>query len=954
MLQYEEYDKKRRVEAARGYCFISPYFNNRNAMIKNKLLTALVMIGLISLNVEPYIAAAQTPGGTSTSGVSVLMNENFESTSDNGSIPSGWTKTGDWGVADASGDFGHVLYGDFPNIPYAGDKTGTVQTPTFDMTGATSATVDLLTRCDTEYTPNTDFMTLQASGDNGTSWSDLMTWNEPTIDTDTDPSGTAVKNLSGIAIPSNLLTSTFKLGFKWQTNGTDNDHDGCFIDNVTLTKNGTGSTGSTGGTGGTGTTTPGTGTTTPSTGTTTPSTGDTGTTTPSTGTTTPSTGDTGTTTPSTGTTTPSTGTTTPSTGGTGTTTPGTGETGGTATTTTSQSISACALLSGDGTTYTLSQNITSANTCFIIDANNVTLDGNGHTITGGDTAGQFAVTAQNKSGITVKNLGATHYEQAFSFSAVNNSTFDADTLNNNSYGFVLHGGSGNTIKNTTANNNLNVGIYVQNAGNTTIDRNTANSNAVGINLDASNLNIVTNNTANSNDRGILLLTSNDNAVSGNTANQNAFGIALETGSTHNTVTNNTQNGNGVGLAVGSGSNTFTGLHIDSSTSKAIRFYESDSSGNVVNDTVLSNTGSLGYDVSFDPSGANFGAAAVNGTVFNNTPIARFTISKPGTFTVKNAFGSAQLLQDTNGSGENFSNDLKIESGKITVATSSIFDSHQIRLTLNNTIATSSQIQRNGVACSNCNDFTSTSDGSNSISFTIFNAGVYTTTGSTTAPAGGTGTTTLGNGTTTPGTGDTGTTTPSTGTTTPSTGTTTPSTGNTGTTTDSTATTTQDVTTATPTPTPAPVVTSSGGGGGGGYLPAIVLSSGTNTGSSQSTNLDSALQSLANSLGAGTGVTPVTTTVVTTTAVKNNGSLGASNFPSQIAESSPSISPSPELTGIGGPDASAFGTDNSGDLTAAAASSTPANGFFGTKAGAITVGVIILLIIGGIIYGASRT
>ncbi|MGC1870129.1 MAG: right-handed parallel beta-helix repeat-containing protein [Acidobacteriaceae bacterium] len=150
---------------------------------------------------------------------------------------------------------------------------------------------------------------------------------------------------------------------------------------------GTGTTGTgTTGTGTTGTGTTGTGTTgTGTTGTGTTGTGTTGTGTTGTGTT--GTGTTGTGTTGTGTTgTGTTGTGTTGTGTTGTGTTGTGTTGTGTTPPTGTALTACKDLTASGSYY-LANDVSSAGTCFGIDANNITLNLNGHTITYGTGGG---------------------------------------------------------------------------------------------------------------------------------------------------------------------------------------------------------------------------------------------------------------------------------------------------------------------------------------------------------------------------------------------------------------------------------------------------------------------------------------------------------------------------------------------------------------------------------------
>lgn len=734
-------------------------------------------MGMIALNTQPFIALAQT--ATSGTGVAVFS-ENFNSTSDH-AVPTGWTKTGDWGVVEAGETYGKVLYGDSANFVYLAQTGARITSPSIDLSSVSNANISFVTRCDTEYTAGTDFMTLQVSGD-GTTFADLQSWNEATIDSDSSPEDRVVKTFSNIEIPSQHLTSDAKIAFVWTANAEDNDHDGCFIDDVVVTANGTGSGNTDGGS--TGTTTDNTDNNGGNTGTTTDNTGGTATTTPVGN----NDGGTGTTTNNTGTTTDSTGgtsTTTDNTGGTSTTTPGSNAGSGNNgnTNTTVHTLDSCATLVDAGATYRLTRNVNSSDTCFEITADNITLDGAGFEVLGDRGMGHYGVRAEQHTGITIKNLALRDFEYGVWFTQVDNSTIENARLEGNSYGFVLHGGNGTEVKSTAALNNGNAGIYLKDASNSMVQGITATDNEVGIHLDSSDGNTVRDSTTRSNDRGILLTSSNNNVITSNTSSDNVFGIALEMTSNENTISSVGLTNNYEAVAIGSGNNTFSGLDIEGTRSKAIRFFEEESINNTISDTRIVSSQAEALDLSFDNSGTNSSRAGVNGTVLMNTPITRYFINNPGgTFTYGNSFGSIMFTSPVTGSGMNLSEELKIENGRITIGSG--FDG-----TVDITFATSSNITdtsllKDGVACDTC------TAGANGLVFSVTGEGVYelqgtvsTSTSNSTTTDNGTGTSTNNTGTTT---NNTGTTTNNTGTTTNNTGTTT---NNTGTTTDSTGTTT---------------------------------------------------------------------------------------------------------------------------------------------------------------------
>ena len=172
----------------------------------------------------------------STIADSLLTNETFESITPP-SLPSGWTKGGtnnNWGTYNFSS--GNVLYGDLA-LPYANSSSTTVTSPTFNLGGSTGATMSFRTHCDTEYTTTDwrDYMALEISSD-GTNFTEVGRWDEAFLDNDSSPVNTSPVIYLSANFGTQDLTSNFRFRFHWITNSNDNSYDGCWVDNVKITK----------------------------------------------------------------------------------------------------------------------------------------------------------------------------------------------------------------------------------------------------------------------------------------------------------------------------------------------------------------------------------------------------------------------------------------------------------------------------------------------------------------------------------------------------------------------------------------------------------------------------------------------------------------------------------------------------------------------------------------------
>jgi len=163
------------------------------------------------------------------------LSEDFEAVTPP-AVPSGWVKAGtsnNWGTYALPTT--KVLYGDLA-YPYANNANTTITSPTYDL-GTGGANIDFWTKCDTQYLTDgwADYMALEFSS-NGSTFTQVLQWDEAAIDSDTNPSDGAVYHFENLSIPTQYLTSNFKFRLRWVTNSSDNDYDGCLVDDVIITK----------------------------------------------------------------------------------------------------------------------------------------------------------------------------------------------------------------------------------------------------------------------------------------------------------------------------------------------------------------------------------------------------------------------------------------------------------------------------------------------------------------------------------------------------------------------------------------------------------------------------------------------------------------------------------------------------------------------------------------------
>lgn len=127
----------------------------------------------------------------------------------------------------------------------------------------------------------------------------------------------------------------------------------------------------------------------------------------------------------------------------------------------------------DATTKTCTLNIDLTET-IQIDSNNITLDGNGHVLTGYNTGN--GVYLYGKSGVAIRNLNVKSFTYGIYLYNSSNNTLVSNVTNSNRSDGVYIYGSNNILTNNTANSNGNNGITLTGSTNSRLTDNTAQEN----------------------------------------------------------------------------------------------------------------------------------------------------------------------------------------------------------------------------------------------------------------------------------------------------------------------------------------------------------------------------------------------------------------------------------------------------------------------------------------------
>ena len=197
---------------------------------------------------------------------------------------------------------------------------------------------------------------------------------------------------------------------------------------------------------------------------------------------------------------------------------------------------------------------------FVINADYVTLDGNGHTLTGGGPAdggggggAGDGVLIPGRTGVTVRNLTVRQFDYGIRVQDSIDATITGNTTTNNAWvGISVHNSSGSLVTgNTVSNLNMDTGIFVGfGAGGNTLSGNDISGTERGIFLyDQSNNNSIDSNSLSGAGWGVSVFSSIGNSVINNTITAGSIGVLLRSLAETNSVSGNVISSNGTGLQV---------------------------------------------------------------------------------------------------------------------------------------------------------------------------------------------------------------------------------------------------------------------------------------------------------------------------------------------------------------------------------------------------------------------
>ncbi|MFH1630805.1 MAG: NosD domain-containing protein, partial [Candidatus Aenigmatarchaeota archaeon] len=270
--------------------------------------------------------------------------------------------------------------------------------------------------------------------------------------------------------------------------------------------------------------------------------------------------------------------------------------------------SPAALACGDTITSStnMTENLTSAGTCFTIGANDVVLDCAGYKITGDGTG--IGVDMLNYNNTIIKNCDITGFATGVDVDGISIGTVVNNSIyNNTQYGIATVGtpNNANVTGNRVYNNSIH-GILIPGGTGHNLTYNSVYNNTQGGIVLLGQPNIVIYNNVTSNAYGLLLISSDNNTVTGNIINNNSdFGVAVMVTSDYNNITDNIiANNTAYGLMLtnnpavsNTSNNTFNNFLRNNITGNGvgIHSFQNNTNNTYINNTIANSTNQSFYN-----------------------------------------------------------------------------------------------------------------------------------------------------------------------------------------------------------------------------------------------------------------------------------------------------------------------------------------------------------------------
>lgn len=296
-----------------------------------------------------------------------------------------------------------------------------------------------------------------------------------------------------------------------------------------------------------------------------------------------------------------------------------------------------------------------------IDDDGITLNGNGHILTGSGTG--RGVYLPGRSGVTIKSLTVKNFTDGIYYNnyppdiGFENTLIDNNANSNHRNGIYFYFGGRNNLTNNTANLNLDGGIVLERTEHDTLLYNNASYNSMsGIFLYQTRNNMLIGNNASNNGYGIMSYQSSENTLKNNIVNTNCYGIYFRSGRNtfinniansnycdgiflfyytfENNLTNNTANfnrGNGIVLGYVDSNNTLLGNNASNNNNSGIYIAYSGDNNTVTGNTASNNS----YGIHLYFSGKNI----IYNNIFNNTNNSWIDDDRMNTWNITKKMGS---------------------------------------------------------------------------------------------------------------------------------------------------------------------------------------------------------------------------------------------------------------------------------------------------------------------------
>ena len=265
-----------------------------------------------------------------------------------------------------------------------------------------------------------------------------------------------------------------------------------------------------------------------------------------------------------------------------------------------------------------------------IDSDGITLNGNGHTITGSSTGNGIYLSGRN--GATIKNTNVREFLDGIYLDSSSNNTLSGNIAsNNNRIGIRLYNSNNNTLSGNNVNSNFNYGILLESgSNNNTLSANNVSKNGFDVN---SNDNI-----------GIYITMSDSNTLSGNNVNSTSnYGIVLGSRSNNNILSaNNVSNNDFIGIVLESNDNTLLSGNNVSNNGRGI-FLEFSNNNMLSGNNVNSNNEDYGIWL-YDSSNNTLSANNVWNNKLSGILISSLIIQSSNNLVYNNIFNNTNNVQ----------------------------------------------------------------------------------------------------------------------------------------------------------------------------------------------------------------------------------------------------------------------------------------------------------------------